>query len=254
MPPGTGAGGPTKPGMKPPANNPPAGTQPGAGQPGAGLPGSGAAGPMNPAPGAAQPHPPRPQKATKPPPNFLEHDLDWWISRLSPDVNPDAAVRELAIHTAIPIFGPEGQKKALPKVVNRLLDSDPAVRLWAMKAVCEWGIDDPTLRNIALTRMFSGAAESVIRSSNDMLRLGAVNAAGHIGPPAALAIPVLADYAKNSNSYELRQAAAAALGQVGREDAKVAMLVGAAGAQHGPDPRAIRALIDRLRPPRLARR
>src|SRR5262245_56489505 len=238
-PPGTGAGGPAKPGTggagaKPPANNPPGGTLPGAGLPGggSGVPGGGAGAPATPAPAGNKSGSPGAAAASKPPVKFLEHDLDFWIDMLSPDVNRDAAVRELAIHTAIPIFGPDAMKKAMPKIVNRLQDPDPTVRLHAMKAICEWGIDDPTLKNAALTRMFSGAAESVIRSSNDMLKLAAVNAAAHIGTPAALAIPVLADYLRNSSSYELRKAAAAALGQVGREDPKVAMLVGAAGVQH----------------------
>jgi hypothetical protein len=251
--PGVGPGGAGNPPMKP-IGGLPGGGLPGGGLPGGGIPGGGGPGapanPMNPsAPGASKPSTPSSPgtgAGYQPPSQVLDHDLDWWIKKLDPQTNTDAAVRELAIRV-IPVFGEAAAKgKAMPKVVARLGDPDPAVKFAALMYICAYTIEEPNLRNSALQRIFGGSDSTLIRSTNDMLRLASVNAAAHIGPPAAMSIPVLMDYIQYPTSYEMRKAAAIALGQVAREDSTKAMLTGAVGGPHGPDPRAIRALVDRL--------
>jgi HEAT repeat protein len=258
--PGSGPGGPQKPGTGPgtPATPPPrtnpnppgAPTLPSGGIPS--LPGGGIpSAPSSPSP--AKPNNPlSPGGGTNQPlSSYLDHDFSYWLGLIDPP-HKDAAWRELAVRV-LPVFGPEMLKKAMPKIVDRLLDTDPAVKFAALQVICYNPIEDAKVRDIAVARIFGGGDGSLIRSTNEMIRLATVNAAAHIGPPASAAIPSLCDHLRNGGySYELRKAAAAALGQVGREETGKAMLAGAVGVAHGPDPRAIRALVDRLNDPCLA--
>jgi HEAT repeat protein len=257
--PGSGPGGPQKPGAgggapatKPPANNP---NPPGPGTGGGGipsLPGGGIPGaPSSPSP-ANPTNPLSPGAGTNQPvSSYLDHDFSYWLGLIDPP-HKDAAWRELAVRV-LPVFGSEMLKKAMPKIVDRLRDTDPAVKFAALQVICYNPIEDPKVRDTAVTLIFGGGDGSLIRSTNEMIRLATVNAAAHIGPPAAAAVPSLCDHLRNgAYSYELRKAAAAALGQVGREDTSKAVLAGAVGVTHGPDPRAVRALVDRLNDPCLA--
>src|SRR5262245_27727374 len=109
--PGSGAGGPSRPGNPPagPATNPPSNPLlPGAGGSGGkpALPGTGVPGLPSGGGNPSAPSMPRSPglESNEPVSSFLNHDLDYWIRRLDPNVNRDAAVRELAIRV-IPMFG-----------------------------------------------------------------------------------------------------------------------------------------------------
>jgi HEAT repeat protein len=216
--------------------------------------------PMNPAmnpggvnPGGAFPGPApnAPTMPAGPPSTVGGHDYDFWVRKLNPETNRDAAVRELAIHM-IPQFGKEKLQKAMPHIIKRLLDGDPAVKFNAMMLICHSGIDDLKERDLALRYLFNPET-GMIMSSNEMLRLAAVNGAAHIGPPAYMAIPALIGQAHltNPNSYEARKAAAAALGQIAYNVPQPGAAPGSPPTV-GPDKRAITALIERLADPCLA--
>lgn len=177
-------------------------------------------------------------------------DFDYWKRMVNPEHNKDAYVRQLAVR-ALAEFGPQEFKKVASLVVERLRDiEDPTVRFAALQVLCAHTIEDPKVKDRAVQLIFG--QEGMINSNNEMLRLAASNSAAHIGPQAAVAIPILLGekHLLNMNSYEARQAAAAALGQVARPDPTKFLSTSTAGPP-GPDSRAIRALVARLGDPCL---
>jgi HEAT repeat protein len=168
------------------------------------------------------------------------HNFEFWLEKLSPTVNRDAAVRELAI-LMLPQFGEQKLQKAMPHIIERLRDGDPAVKFNALMLICHVNIEKEEDRKRAINLIFNPET-GLVMSSNEMLRLAAVNAAAHIGPLAAPAIPCLIGQAhlQNANSYEARRSAAAALGQIARGQQSVST------SPSGPDKRVISVLVERL--------
>jgi HEAT repeat protein len=137
----------------------------------------------------------------------------------------DPSIRENAVRS-IPHFGPEG-RKALPSLIEEFHTTDSGIRANAANAVGLLGLDEKNLKAgvTGLTRL--------LKDTQAVVRLQAVTALGHIGPAASDSVPALATAGKDPTSWEIRKAAAFALGAVGQD-------------RSGPDTRAVTALVTAL--------
>ena len=158
------------------------------------------------------------------PPEKIEGDgLDEWIKKLS---HPDPATRIKAIQT-LPMFGPPAAK-AVPQLVKLLDDRDISVRLAAMYVISNNPIKDP----VDIENILRSLYEQLVHGQT-AIRIQAAIVIGKMGPAAYKAIPrLISDYQiRYPSSYEVREAAAFALGRV------------AFDYVHGPNTDAILALI-----------
>ncbi|HJZ90715.1 MAG TPA: HEAT repeat domain-containing protein, partial [Gemmataceae bacterium] len=159
--------------------------------------------------------------------------------------NSDPAAREAAVRT-LPLFGPKGRAEGaddLVEVMNR--DQDWNVRLAAVSVA-------PTvlyaLADAPDTPLAQGltAIVNLMVSENMNARYDAVNAIAAFGPYARNAQPkaisTLTTRAREFGSWQMRRAAAAALGAVGQGYPQ-----GEPGKRVDPDSGAVTALLDVLK-------
>ena len=149
-----------------------------------------------------------------------------WMNVLKSDKDPGVRVR--AIH-ALQFYGVEA-REAVHLIIKALYDADASVRVNAAIAVGLIGFDAKDLTNgvNALKYLLTRSGEEGI------VRFQAARALGRLGPDAAPAIPGLLLAIRSTVSYEVRQAAAYALGSAGWDN------------QRYPDFRAINALLNAL--------
>jgi HEAT repeat protein len=123
-------------------------------------------------------------------------------------------------------FGPSA-RKAIPALLRQLQTTDLSPRTNAIIALGFVTTNDPAqLKDVVegLNRM--------LNSSQGIIRYQAAMSLARIGPPSRTAIPNLTRCASDRESWEIRFAAANALGVAGKDE------------QNVPDVRALRALID----------
>jgi HEAT repeat protein len=150
--------------------------------------------------------------------------------------HPDPADRKLAL-TMIALFGEDAKKKALPLLIATLKDKDQAVQgsaVVTLQKICV-NLDPTEINQNEFNDLVKGLVGN-LHSGVAYARVQAAYALGNIGPAAKDAIePLVRKTIKESYSYEIRQAAAAALGRVAYDDKK------------GPDYRAVAALCSATR-------
>lgn len=171
----------------------------------------------------------------QPPKEILGDNLESWIKKLS-DRNP--TVRSNAVRL-VPLFGKDAAK-AVPKMVDMLRDQDISVRLAAVDVLSSNPIDDPQ----QLKEMFGCLNDSYLYSQQTSLRTQGAFAIGRMGFVLIRAFPkdiaektiprLLSEFQlRYPGSYEVRKAAAFALGRV-------------AFGPDGSDPRVVKGLIQSL--------
>ena len=163
-----------------------------------------------------------------PPKEIGGDDLDDWIKKLK---HSDPSTRENALRV-IPFFGVDA-KKAIPQMIERMVDRDHSVRLTAMAVLGSNLIDDPKhLKSIMLN------LEQLLYHGQSTVRIQAATMAGRLGilGEKTLLPKLLSEFqVRNEYSYEVRKAACFALGRVTQGD-----------AVKGPDRRALLALVHAL--------
>jgi HEAT repeat protein len=151
-----------------------------------------------------------PKKPTmpEPPKEFNGENLDQWIKKLS---SKDASARDAALKV-IPAFG-EPAKKAVKDMVPLINDYDNTVKVSAMLILASLQLDEEamkTQRTAIISRL-----RGHIETPSGILRLHACMCIARFGPDAANCIPALSTALKDTTSFEIRKAAAQALGAVG---------------------------------------
>jgi HEAT repeat protein len=168
-------------------------------------------------------NPPASMTESKPPSQIGGQSLDDWIKKLS---DPDPSTKDAAIRI-IPFFGPPA-KKAIPKITSLMRDTDNSVRVSALRAVTSYPYEDPEM----VKAVVKNVEEMLRTSTQSAIRIQAALAAGRIGNQAKSTIATLCDHTiKDQSSYEVRRAAAIALGQVGYDEKSY------------PDKRAVSSLL-----------
>lgn len=134
----------------------------------------------------------------------------------------DPAVRENSLR-AIMQFGKDA-RKALPTVITLMADPDVGVQSNAIA----------TFRAMANTKDLKGAQSTllkVLQTGTTVARIHAALALGQVGPDAKAALKTLMDLARAPYSWEMRKAAALALGQIGQ-------------SKEGPEATVVRTLTE----------
>jgi HEAT repeat protein len=177
--------------------------------------------------GGTNQSPPSASDRYVPPSEIDGENMDAWIKKLS---HRDPETRRVAIGT-VPNFGAPAAKESIPKIVDLLGDRDTSVRIEALYILSTNPIDDPK----QLTEIITRIDEALLTHSQVSVRIQAALALARIGPVAAKTLPrLLSEYAlRNPNSYELRKAAAFAIGRV-------------ALRPNGPDPKVLEKLLPSL--------
>jgi HEAT repeat protein len=185
--------------------------------------------------GVARSQPTSTSSEYKPPKEVLGESLDAWIKKLN---SSDPGIREAAIRL-LPLFGPDAAK-AIPRMVDMVMDPDVSVRLAAVFILSSNPINDVK----QLKEMFGYLNESYLFNAQTPLRTQAALAIGRMGSELVKNFPkeiadktiprLLSEYQlRYPGSFELRKAAAFALGRVGFNS-------------DGSDPRAVKGLIQAL--------
>jgi HEAT repeat protein len=209
---------PTFPGT-PPASAPPAMPGPTPGVPNPKAPG------MTP-PGV--PEPPTVAEATPPPPvglpttagvPFDPTKVQWptdvagkSISVVVHDLkSDDPTVQEEALRM-IRAFGPEAARKsAMTEVLALLDDNDPGVRINAILLIGAYGFQDTKSFDVGVDKLSKLLGRT---GKGSIYRLHLVRTLSQLGPEAHAAIPEISQVA-DDHSWEVRAAAAEALGRLG---------------------------------------
>lgn len=126
----------------------------------------------------------------------------------------DPGVREAAIKMML-VFGPEGIKVGAKNIVAAIDDRDASCRMAAANTIANGGRFEKDSQNVfAVSRL-----RYLCNDPQAMVRMQAIIALTTIGnPEAAAAIPELVDRGiVDSGSYEIRKAAATALGRIGQQ-------------------------------------
>jgi HEAT repeat protein len=157
---------------------------------------------------------------------FGGKNLDGWIAMLK---SKDPSARENAIAT-LKLYGPVA-REAIPILIGLTKDKDVSIRVNTAIAMGLIGMDDRDMQEgvAALMRLLNNETQAIVRYQ-------AALALSRLGPDAKAAIPSLInaltiDRYSSSHSWEIRRAAAAALGAVAVDN------------KAGPDPRASLSLI-----------
>src|SRR5262249_32000667 len=155
---------------------------------------------------------------------FGGKNLDQWIQMLK---SKDPSARENAIAT-LKYYGMVA-REAIPLLIDRTKDADVSIRVNAAIAIGMIGLDEPQIEpgGSALVRLL-GDDQAIVRYQ-------AALALSRIGPDAKSAIPKLiinlhSDPYSKKESWEIRRAAASALGNVAQDK------------QNGPDVKVTAAL------------
>ena len=166
---------------------------------------------------------------SKPPTQISGQSLEEWIKKLS---DPDPSTKDAAIRV-VPLFGPPA-RKAIPKITSMMRDTDNTVRVSALRAVTSFPYDDQKM----IDAVVKNVEEMLRTSTQTAIRIQAALAAGRLGSHAKSTIGPLCDHTiKDQSSYEVRRAAAVALGQVGFDEKSY------------PDKRALSSLLLALSDP-----
>lgn len=158
--------------------------------------------------------------------------IDEWIQEIP---SKDRSRGENAIRTVV-LFGPKQSQKAAPRIILELKKHDryrhpvdASIRINASQALGDILADgnksDPKLVAAAVYYL-----NQMLRDSQVSVKYHAALSLGKIGPAAAGTIPTLIECLRDRSTWEIRQAAALALGRVSRNKKK------------GPDLRALDAL------------
>jgi HEAT repeat protein len=160
--------------------------------------------------------------------------MDAWIDALRKDKDPSVRLRAVATLKA---YG-SAAKVAIPDLLKCLTEPDASMRVNACITLGFLGFDDRDIPN---------AVEKISRLLEDhqgIVQYQAALTLAKLGTAANPAVPKLAALTNSKISWEIRAAAAAALGSVG-----YSMDKGADGQPKGLDGRAMGALINTLRDP-----
>ncbi len=150
--------------------------------------------------------------------------LDQWLDDLK---SKDPFIRERAI-ASIKLYGP-GARVAVPALIRAMADRDVALRVNAIIALGIIGMDQQDVQSgvTALTRALS--------DTQAIVRYQAAMALGRLNSDARSAVPALLNTIRDESSWEIRQAAAFALGTAAQDK------------NAAPDMRVIKALLGALR-------
>jgi HEAT repeat protein len=152
--------------------------------------------------------------------------LDHWIKEIEDN---DPSVRENAIKM-VALLGPQA-KRAVPALI-RQLNTSPNDLSPLTNAAIALGLikpEDPKHVKDAVT-----ALTRLLDSTQGIVRFQAANSLGHLGPNARSAVGKLAVLSRDPNSWEIRKAAAFALGRAGLDERTY------------PDMKALVALVDAI--------
>jgi HEAT repeat protein len=133
--------------------------------------------------------------------------MDQWMNDLK---DKDPSVRETAIHM-LKVYGKDA-RVATRDIIRAMQDTDDSLRVNAAITLGFIGLDPqdtPTLQ---------AGVNMLIRLMDDrqgIVRFQAAMALSRLGPDASAAIPRLVSLIKDSSSWEIRRAAANALGSLG---------------------------------------
>ncbi|VTS06559.1 HEAT repeat domain-containing protein [Tuwongella immobilis] len=150
-----------------------------------------------------------------PQPKYPTKVLDKGPSEWAKDIlDRDPGVSEAAIKMML-VFGPEGRRYGAKNLIVSLNKSDANCRAAAASVIGAFsGFDEPALQREAVSRLTSAMGDPQV-----VVRLAAVNAISAIGPPATnSAIPVMCARLTDEPNYEIRRAAAVALGRCAQSE------------------------------------
>jgi HEAT repeat protein len=171
-----------------------------------------------------QPQPPAPAQLLTSSSLVGGKTLDQWIEDLK---DKDPSVRETAMAT-LRMYGPVA-RPAVPALIKACQDGDASLRVNAVIALGMIGMDNQDI---------SGGVAALGKLLNDqqaIVRFQAATALGRLGVDGRPAVPTLVNYTlKDRQAWEIRRAAANALGSVAEDQ------------QNGPDMRAVKGLADAL--------
>lgn len=161
-------------------------------------------------------------------------NLEAWVNEMR--TSPDASSRESAIRM-VPLFGPSATKAASANLLYAVKsEKDASVRLAAIQTVPLLGFDGKADIEAGLDAM-----TNIVKSGSGFdrhFRLETMAALAACGPIAKRAVPVIAaGPLKDPFSWQMRKAAAFALGRLGQPTKN----------GNGPEPPAVTALADVLR-------
>jgi hypothetical protein len=150
--------------------------------------------------------------------------LPEWIKEIK---DTDPAVAELAMQ-AVQLYGPDvAAKEAGPALVDALSFTDAALKVNACIALANLGVDESIKpRALSVLRLRLNDQQSIVR-------LHAVVVAGRMGADARLLMSDLIPRVTDPGSYEIRRAAAYAVGQAGQATEMQEIDMNAARALYG---------------------
>ncbi|HWY85292.1 MAG TPA: HEAT repeat domain-containing protein, partial [Gemmataceae bacterium] len=161
--------------------------------------------------------------------------LESWIKEIP---SKDQSKSEIAIQSVM-LFGPERAYQAVPVIIDRLKKHsssapvDTAVRVHGMIAL---GLILGEYKEAGNKDMKDAVTllKNSLKDKESVVKYRAVEALGRIGPAARDALPEVIGATDDLNTFETRQAAATALGQIALD-------------KNGPSGNVLNALYDRLR-------
>lgn len=145
--------------------------------------------------------------------------LEDWLKQAK---SADPSVRENSLRGIIQ-FGKDA-RKALPTVIALMGDADVGV---TSNAIATFRM----MANVKDLKANVSTLLKVLQTGNTVARIHAALALGQVGPDAKVALKTLMDLSRAPYSWEMRKAAALALGQIG-------------ASKEGPDTATVRALTD----------
>jgi HEAT repeat protein len=162
--------------------------------------------------------------------------FEQWMKEIT---HKDPSKRENAIRSVM-AFGPERAAEAMPALLAELrrhtpgapIDTSVRVNIVIALGAIFPNVKSPDVKQrsdaiVLLTRL--------LRDSQDIVQLRAAQSLGMIGPEARSAIPELLPLLRDLSTWELRQAAATALGQISFDP------------RTGPPPEVLNALYERIK-------
>ena len=161
--------------------------------------------------------------------------LESWIKEIP---SKDQSKSEIAIQSVM-LFGAERAYQAVPVIIDRLKKHsssapvDTAVRVHGMIAL---GLILGEYKEASNKDMKDAVAllKNSLKDKESVIKYRAAEALGRIGPAARDALPEVIGATDDVNTFETRQAAATALGQIALD-------------KNGPSGNVLNALYDRLR-------
>jgi HEAT repeat protein len=150
----------------------------------------------------------------------LGRTMSEWTSDLK---DKDPSVREMAV-AALKSYG-EAARSSVPALIKAISDSDVSLRVNAVISLGFIGLDDKDVDTGV------NALMRCLRDRQGIVRFQAAKAIGNLGQNTNAAVPLLTELLRDTMTWEIREAAAFALGTAGWNK------------QKGADQNAINALI-----------